>query len=214
MRRSPQSPGGTIEHEVANSPCTLKALVSLVFRPNFACAAFEAGAPAPARLPGVAGGCWCLLLTVVALETSHRSNMKYQPVGTATPATSSDSQWHRLTVMQRGVPHCFAVQPAQPVHTGHHPACPSGWRSHRPIASQTARHRTWRAAAEVGAHQPNERGRAAATSRAAVQIRQARKLRSSEATPFPWARRPVTRWHELAADHQAGVVVSAHHANT
>lgn len=131
MRRSPQSPNGTIELMVSELALTAEKLGISRISLNFAMfrSAFEQGAQLGA---GPVARLWRGLLLFFSrwwqLETLYRSNMKYQPEWVPRYACYEDARLIPRVGVASVIAEGFLVLPftrRERVHTGHHPAVPS-----------------------------------------------------------------------------------------
>ncbi|WP_082948162.1 MULTISPECIES: bifunctional lysylphosphatidylglycerol synthetase/lysine--tRNA ligase LysX [unclassified Mycobacterium] len=130
MRRSPQSPNGTIELMVSELALTAETLGISRISLNFAMfrSAFEQGAQLGA---GPVARLWRGLLLFFSrwwqLETLYRSNMKYQPEWVPRYACYEDARLIPRVGVASVIAEGFLVLPftrRDKVHTGHHPAVP------------------------------------------------------------------------------------------
>ncbi len=130
MRRSPQSPNGTIELMVSELALHAENLGITRISLNFAMfrAAFEQGAQLGA---GPVARLWRGLLVFFSrwwqLETLYRSNMKYQPEWVPRYACYDDARVMPKVGVASAFAEGFLVLPftrRNKVHTGHHPAVP------------------------------------------------------------------------------------------
>jgi lysyl-tRNA synthetase class 2 len=130
MRRSPQSPNGTIELMVSELALHAENLGISRISLNFAMfrAAFEQGAQLGA---GPVARLWRGLLVFFSrwwqLETLYRSNMKYQPEWVPRYACYDDARVMPKVGVASAFAEGFLVLPftrRNKVHTGHHPAVP------------------------------------------------------------------------------------------
>ncbi|WP_082946860.1 bifunctional lysylphosphatidylglycerol synthetase/lysine--tRNA ligase LysX [Mycobacterium sp. ACS4054] len=130
MRRSPQSPNGTIELMVSELALTAENLGISRISLNFAMfrSAFEQGAQLGA---GPVARLWRGLLLFFSrwwqLETLYRSNMKYQPDWVPRYACYEDARLIPRVGVASVIAEGFLVLPftrRERVHTGHHPAVP------------------------------------------------------------------------------------------
>ncbi len=131
MRRSPQSPNGTIELMVSELALTAEALGITRISLNFAMfrSAFEQGAQLGA---GPIARLWRGLLLFFSrwwqLETLYRSNMKYQPDWVPRYACYEDARLFPRVGVASVIAEGFLVLPfsrREKTHTGHHPAVPA-----------------------------------------------------------------------------------------
>ncbi len=131
MRRSPQSPNGTIELMVSDLALTAETLGISRISLNFAMfrSAFEQGAQLGA---GPVARLWRGLLLFFSrwwqLETLYRSNMKYQPEWVPRYACYEDARLIPRVGVASVIAEGFLVLPftrRDKVHTGHHPAVPA-----------------------------------------------------------------------------------------
>nr|WP_197502637.1 bifunctional lysylphosphatidylglycerol synthetase/lysine--tRNA ligase LysX [Mycobacterium scrofulaceum] len=131
MRRSPQSPNGTIELMVSELALTAETLGISRISLNFAMfrSAFEQGAQLGA---GPVARLWRGLLLFFSrwwqLETLYRSNMKYQPDWVPRYACYEDARLIPRVGVASVIAEGFLVLPftrRDRVHTGHHPAVPA-----------------------------------------------------------------------------------------
>ncbi len=131
MRRSPQSPNGTIELMVSELALNAENLGITRISLNFAMfrSAFEQGAQLGA---GPVARLWRGLLLFFSrwwqLETLYRSNMKYQPEWIPRYACYEDARLIPRVGVASVIAEGFLVLPfsrrREKVHTGHHPAVP------------------------------------------------------------------------------------------
>src|ERR1700744_2178445 len=130
MRRSPQSPNGTIELMVSDLALNAEAIGVTRISLNFAMfrSAFEQGAQLGA---GPVARLWRGLLLFFSrwwqLETLYRSNMKYQPQWLPRYACYEDARLIPRVGVASGIAEGFLVLPfsrRDNVHTGHPPAVP------------------------------------------------------------------------------------------
>ena len=130
MRRSPQSPNGTIELMVSELALNAEGLGITRISLNFAMfrSAFEQGAQLGA---GPIARLWRGLLLFFSrwwqLETLYRSNMKYQPEWVPRYACYEDARLIPRVGVASAMAEGFLVLPfsrRDKVHTGHHPAVP------------------------------------------------------------------------------------------
>jgi lysyl-tRNA synthetase, class II len=130
MRRSPQSPNGTIELMVSDLALNAETLGIIRISLNFAMfrSAFEQGAQLGA---GPVARLWRGLLLFFSrwwqLETLYRSNMKYQPEWLPRYACYEDARLIPRVGVASAMAEGFLVLPfsrRDKVHTGHHPAVP------------------------------------------------------------------------------------------
>jgi lysyl-tRNA synthetase, class II len=130
MRRSPQSPNGTIELMVSDLALNAESIGISRISLNFAMfrSAFEQGAQLGA---GPVARLWRGLLVFFSrwwqLETLYRSNMKYQPEWVPRYACYVDARLIPRVGVASVIAEGFLVLPfsrRDKVHTGHHPAVP------------------------------------------------------------------------------------------
>jgi lysyl-tRNA synthetase, class II len=129
MRRSPQSPNGTIELMVSELALTAEPLGLTRISLNFAMfrSAFEQGAQLGA---GPVARLWRGFLLFFSrwwqLETLYRSNMKYQPEWVPRYACYEDARLIPRVGVASALAEGFLVLPfgRRKTHTGHHPAVP------------------------------------------------------------------------------------------
>jgi lysyl-tRNA synthetase, class II len=130
MRRSPQSPNGTIELMVSELALNAETLGITRISLNFAMfrSAFEQGAQLGA---GPIARLWRGLLLFFSrwwqLETLYRSNMKYQPEWVPRYACYEDARLIPRVGVASVIAEGFLILPfsrRDKVHTGHHPAVP------------------------------------------------------------------------------------------
>lgn len=130
MRRSPQSPNGTIELMVSDLALNAENLGITRISLNFAMfrSAFEQGAQLGA---GPIARLWRGLLLFFSrwwqLETLYRSNMKYQPEWVPRFSCYEDARLVPRVGVASAMAEGFLVLPFRrrdKVHTGHHPAVP------------------------------------------------------------------------------------------
>lgn len=131
MRRSPQSPNGTIELMVSELALNAETIGITRISLNFAMfrSAFEQGAQLGA---GPVARLWRGLLLFFSrwwqLETLYRSNMKYQPEWIPRYACYEDARLIPRVGVASVIAEGFLVLPfsrRDKVHTGHHPAVPA-----------------------------------------------------------------------------------------
>lgn len=131
MRRSPQSPNGTIELMVSELALNAEQLGITRISLNFAMfrSAFEQGAQLGA---GPVARLWRGLLVFFSrwwqLETLYRSNMKYQPEWLPRYACYEDARLIPRVGVASVIAEGFLVLPfsrRNEQHTGHHPSVPS-----------------------------------------------------------------------------------------
>jgi len=131
MRRSPQSPNGTIELMVSELALGGEQLGIIRISLNFAMfrSAFEQGAQLGA---GPVARLWRGLLLFFSrwwqLETLYRSNMKYQPEWVPRYACYEDARLIPRVGVASVIAEGFLVLPfsrRDKAHTGHHPAVPA-----------------------------------------------------------------------------------------
>jgi lysyl-tRNA synthetase, class II len=131
MRRSPQSPNGTIELMVSELALNAETLGIIRISLNFAMfrSAFEQGAQLGA---GPVARLWRGLLLFFSrwwqLETLYRSNMKYQPEWVPRYACYEDARLIPRVGVASAMAEGFLVLPfsrRDKVHTGHHSAVPA-----------------------------------------------------------------------------------------
>ena len=140
MRRSPQSPNGTIELMVSELALHAEKLGLTRISLNFAVfrSAFEQGAQLGA---GPVARLWRGLLLFFSrwwqLETLYRSNMKYQPEWVPRYACYDDARLMPRVGVASVIAEGYLVLPfsrRNKQHTGHHPAVPATLRRIRPAA--------------------------------------------------------------------------------
>ena len=130
MRRSPQSPNGTIELMVSELALNAEALGLMRISLNFAMfrSAFEQGAQLGA---GPVARLWRGFLLFFSrwwqLETLYRSNMKYQPDWVPRYACYEDARLIPRVGVASALAEGFLAFPfgRRKAHTGHHPAVPA-----------------------------------------------------------------------------------------
>ncbi|EUA54906.1 lysine--tRNA ligase [Mycobacterium intracellulare 1956] len=130
MRRSPQSPNGTIELMVSDLALNAENLGITRISLNFAMfrSAFEQGAQLGA---GPVARLWRGFLLFFSrwwqLETLYRSNMKYQPEWVPRYACYEDARLIPRVGVASALAEGFLVLPfgRRKPHTGHHPAVPA-----------------------------------------------------------------------------------------
>jgi lysyl-tRNA synthetase class 2 len=130
MRRSPQSPNGTIELMVSELALNAETLGITRISLNFAMfrSAFEQGAQLGA---GPIARLWRGLLLFFSrwwqLETLYRSNMKYQPEWVPRYSCYEDARLIPRVGVASAMAEGFLVLPfsRRRPHTGHHPAVPA-----------------------------------------------------------------------------------------
>ncbi|OBH04314.1 lysine--tRNA ligase [Mycobacterium sp. E2699] len=130
MRRSPQSPNGTIELMVSELALNAETLGIIRISLNFAMfrSAFEQGAQLGA---GPVARLWRGFLLFFSrwwqLETLYRSNMKYQPDWVPRYACYEDARLIPRVGVASALAEGFLVFPfsRRRTHTGHHPAVPA-----------------------------------------------------------------------------------------
>ncbi|SGF88580.1 bifunctional lysylphosphatidylglycerol synthetase/lysine--tRNA ligase LysX [Mycobacterium tuberculosis] len=213
MRRSPQSPNGTIELMVSELALHAESLGITRISLNFAVfrAAFEQGAQLGA---GPVARLWRGLLVFFSrwwqLETLYRSNMKYQPEWVPRYACYEDARVIPRVGVASVIAEGFLVLPfsrRNRVHTGHHPAVPER------LAATGLLHHDGSAPDVSGLRQVGLTNGDGVERRLPEQMRvrfdKLEKLRSSGIDAFPVGRPPShTVAQALAADHQASVSVS------
>ena len=154
MRRSPQSPNGTIELMVSELALTAETLGIIRISLNFAMfrSAFEQGAQLGA---GPVARLWRGFLLFFSrwwqLETLYRSNMKYQPDWIPRYACYEDARLIPRVGVASALAEGFLVLPfsrRDKVHTGHHPAVPARLAESGTVASRRVRARRQRAATQ------------------------------------------------------------------
>ena len=129
MRRSPQSPNGTIELMVSELALNAESLGLMRISLNFAMfrSAFEQGAQLGA---GPVARLWRGFLLFFSrwwqLETLYRSNMKYQPEWVPRYACYEDARLVPRVGVASALAEGFLAFPfsRRKTHTGHHPAVP------------------------------------------------------------------------------------------
>ena len=129
MRRSPQSPNGTIELMVSDLALNAESLGLMRISLNFAMfrSAFEQGAQLGA---GPVARLWRGFLLFFSrwwqLETLYRSNMKYQPEWVPRYACYEDARLVPRVGVASALAEGFLAFPfsRRKTHTGHHPAVP------------------------------------------------------------------------------------------
>jgi lysyl-tRNA synthetase, class II len=129
MRRSPQSPNGTIELMVSELALNAETLGIIRISLNFAMfrSAFEQGAQLGA---GPVARLWRGFLLFFSrwwqLETLYRSNMKYQPEWVPRYACYEDARLIPRVGVASALAEGFLAFPfsRRKTHTGHHPAVP------------------------------------------------------------------------------------------
>ena len=145
MRRSPQSPNGTIELMVSELCLQSERIGVTRISLNFAMfrSAFEQGARLGA---GPVARLWRALLVFFSrwwqLETLYRSNMKYQPEWVPRYACYEDARLIPRVGVASVIAEGFLVLPfsrRNKPHTGHHTAVPEKLVGHRAAAPRRQR---------------------------------------------------------------------------
>ncbi len=151
MRRSPQSPNGTIELMVSDLALNAETLGITRISLNFAMfrSAFEQGAQLGA---GPVARLWRGLLLFFSrwwqLETLYRSNMKYRPDWVPRYACYEDARLIPRVGVASALAEGFLVLPfgRRKTHTGHYPAVPTALGGIRAAPSRRQRPGRQRAA--------------------------------------------------------------------
>ncbi|OJZ71714.1 lysine--tRNA ligase [Mycobacterium paraffinicum] len=214
MRRSPQSPNGTIELMVSELALTAETLGISRISLNFAMfrSAFEQGAQLGA---GPVARLWRGLLLFFSrwwqLETLYRSNMKYQPDWVPRYACYEDARLIPRVGVASVIAEGFLVLPftrRDRVHTGHHPAVParlaeSGLLHHDGSAPDVSELQQRRDDAEL------EESRARLPEQVRVRLAKLKVLRRKGIDAYPVGSPPShTVSRALDADDQEAVSVS------
>ncbi|WP_439098190.1 bifunctional lysylphosphatidylglycerol synthetase/lysine--tRNA ligase LysX [Mycobacterium europaeum] len=214
MRRSPQSPNGTIELMVSELALTAEKLGISRISLNFAMfrSAFEQGAQLGA---GPVARLWRGLLLFFSrwwqLETLYRSNMKYQPEWVPRYACYEDARLIPRVGVASVIAEGFLVLPftrRDRVHTGHHPAVPprlaeSGLLHHDGSAPDVSELQQRRDAAEL------EESRARLPEQVRVRLAKLKVLRRKGIDAYPVGSPPShTIARALEADDQETISVS------
>ena len=214
MRRSPQSPNGTIELMVSELALTAETLGITRISLNFAMfrSAFEQGAQLGA---GPVARLWRGLLLFFSrwwqLETLYRSNMKYQPEWVPRYACYEDARLIPRVGVASVIAEGFLVLPftrRDKVHTGHHPAVParlveSGLLHHDGSAPDVSELQQRHDAAEL------EESRARLPEQVRVRLAKLKILRRNGIDAYPVGSPPShTVSRALDADDQETVSVS------
>ncbi|WP_082950064.1 MULTISPECIES: bifunctional lysylphosphatidylglycerol synthetase/lysine--tRNA ligase LysX [unclassified Mycobacterium] len=214
MRRSPQSPNGTIELMVSELALTAETLGISRISLNFAMfrSAFEQGAQLGA---GPVARLWRGLLLFFSrwwqLETLYRSNMKYQPEWVPRYACYEDARLIPRVGVASVIAEGFLVLPftrRDRVHTGHHPAVParlaeSGLLHHDGSAPDVSELQQRRDAVEL------EESRARLPEQVRVRLAKLKILRRKGIDAYPVGSPPShTVSRALDADDQETVSVS------
>ncbi|QUR67421.1 bifunctional lysylphosphatidylglycerol synthetase/lysine--tRNA ligase LysX [Mycobacterium spongiae] len=213
MRRSPQSPNGTIELMVSELALHADTLGISRISLNFAMfrSAFEQGAQLGA---GPVARLWRGLLVFFSrwwqLETLYRSNMKYQPEWVPRYACYEDARLIPRVGVASVIAEGFLVLPfsrRDKVHTGHHSAVPER------LAATGALHHDGTAPdmdelQQAGSPQEDD-GIRRLPEQVRVRLAKLKKLRSSGIDAYPVGRAPShTVAAALDADDEAVVSVS------
>nr|WP_083212207.1 MULTISPECIES: bifunctional lysylphosphatidylglycerol synthetase/lysine--tRNA ligase LysX [Mycobacterium] len=214
MRRSPQSPNGTIELMVSELALTAEKLGISRISLNFAMfrSAFEQGAQLGA---GPVARLWRGLLLFFSrwwqLETLYRSNMKYQPEWVPRYACYEDARLIPRVGVASVIAEGFLVLPftrRERMHTGHHPAVPprlveSGLLHHDGSAPDVSELQQRRDDAEL------EESRARLPEQVRVRLAKLKTLRRNGVDAYPVGSPPShTVAGALDADDQEAVSVS------
>ncbi|WP_083184821.1 bifunctional lysylphosphatidylglycerol synthetase/lysine--tRNA ligase LysX [Mycobacterium malmoense] len=214
MRRSPQSPNGTIELMVSELALTAEKLGISRISLNFAMfrSAFEQGAQLGA---GPVARLWRGLLLFFSrwwqLETLYRSNMKYQPEWVPRYACYEDARLIPRVGVASVIAEGFLVLPftrRERMHTGHHPAVPprlaeSGLLHHDGSAPDVSELERRRDDAE------REESRARLPEQVRVRLAKLKTLRRNGVDAYPVGSPPShTVAGALDADDQEAVSVS------
>jgi lysyl-tRNA synthetase class 2 len=213
MRRSPQSPNGTIELMVSELVLHAERLGITRISLNFAMfrSAFEQGAQLGA---GPIARLWRGLLVFFSrwwqLETLYRSNMKYQPEWVPRYACYEDARLIPRVGVASVIAEGFLVLPfsrRNKQHTGHHPAVPptlvaTGLLHHDGTAPDVSRLQQ--------ADLPDVlEGRPRLPEQVRVRMTKLKTLRHSGVDPYPVGRPPShTVAQALDATDQTSVSVS------
>jgi lysyl-tRNA synthetase, class II len=213
MRRSPQSPNGTIELMVSDLALNAETLGISRISLNFAMfrSAFEQGAQLGA---GPIARLWRGLLVFFSrwwqLETLYRSNMKYQPEWIPRYACYEDARLIPRVGVASVIAEGFLVLPfsrRDKVHTGHHPAVPprlveSGLLHHDGSAPDVSGLRR-------GEGIDEDEFRSRLPEQVRVRLTKLKTLRRTGIDAYPVGSPPShTVAHALDADDQATVSVS------
>lgn len=213
MRRSPQSPNGTIELMVSELALTAENLGISRISLNFAMfrSAFEQGAQLGA---GPVARLWRGLLLFFSrwwqLETLYRSNMKYQPEWVPRYACYEDARLIPRVGVASALAEGFLVFPfgRRKTHTGHHPAVParlveSGLLHHDGSAPDVSELQQRRDDAEL------EESRARLPEQVRVRLAKLKILRRKGVDAYPVGSPPShTVARALEADDQETISVS------
>ncbi|MEB3904371.1 bifunctional lysylphosphatidylglycerol synthetase/lysine--tRNA ligase LysX [Mycobacterium ulcerans] len=213
MRRSPQSPNGTIELMVSELALRAEGLGISRISLNFAMfrSAFEQGAQLGA---GPVARLWRWLLVFFSrwwqIETLYRSNQKYQPQWVPRYACYEDARVIPKVGVASVIAEGFLVLPfsrRNKVHTGHHPAVPerlaaTGLLHHDGSAPDVS---GLRQSAIADGDDPQRR----LPEQVRVRLNKLKKLRSSGIDAYPVGEPPThTVAQAMDADDQASVSVS------
>ncbi|GAB7141611.1 bifunctional lysylphosphatidylglycerol synthetase/lysine--tRNA ligase LysX [Mycobacterium riyadhense] len=213
MRRSPQSPNGTIELMVSELALHAESLGITRISLNFAVfrSAFEQGAQLGA---GPVARLWRALLVFFSrwwqLETLYRSNMKYQPEWVPRYSCYEDARLIPKVGVASVIAEGFLVLPfsrRNRVHTGHHPAVPP------PLVATGLLHHDGTAPDVSGLQQPDTGNGTEVQRRLPEQVRvrlaKLKKLQDSGIDVYPVGYQPShTVAQALDADDQTDVSVS------
>ncbi|SOJ55093.1 Lysylphosphatidylglycerol biosynthesis bifunctional protein LysX [Mycobacterium simulans] len=213
MRRSPQSPNGTIELMVSELALHAESLGITRISLNFAVfrSAFEQGAQLGA---GPVARLWRGLLVFFSrwwqLETLYRSNMKYQPEWVPRYSCYDDARLIPKVGVASVIAEGFLVLPfsrRDRVHTGHHPAVPP------PLVATGLLHHDGTAPDVSGLQQPDTVNGTEVQRRLPEQVRvrltKLKKLQDSGIDVYPVGHQPShTVARALDADDQTDVSVS------
>ena len=208
MRRSPQSPNGTIELMVSELCMQAEGIGVSRISLNFAMfrSAFEQGAQLGA---GPVARLWRALLVFFSrwwqLETLYRSNMKYQPEWVPRYACYEDARLVPRVGVASVIAEGFLVLPfsrrhEQP-HTGHHISVPQNIVD-RACCTTTAARPT---STELQAISTRT-SRPGCPNRCGCGWPSSRRCRTAESTPIPSARRRATQ--SAAIDSEGAGTVS------
>jgi lysyl-tRNA synthetase class 2 len=205
MRRSPQSPNGTVELMVSDLLQQADTIGVNRVSLNFAMfrSAFEEGARLGA---GPVARLWRALLVFFSrwwqLETLYRSNMKYQPQWVPRYACYDDTRLIPRVGVASVIAEGFLVLPFSrrgKQHTGHHPAVP-------PVAAAVT---AAEAAVAAPAVAPPDTDRQRLPEQVRVRMAKLKELREQGVDPYPVGRQPShTVAGALAAADDATVMVA------
>jgi len=213
MRRSPQSPNGTIELMVSELALHAESLGITRISLNFAVfrSAFEQGAQLGA---GPIARLWRGLLVFFSrwwqIETLYRSNMKYQPEWVPRYSCYEDARLIPKVGVASVIAEGFLVLPfsrRDKVHTGHHSAVPA------PLVATGLLHHDGTAPDVSGLQQPDTADTDAAGRRLPEQVRvrlnKLKKLQGNGIDAYPVGHQPSHSVAQaLEADDHTDVSVS------